>query len=216
MIKLNKGPEPDILTRNKEQWTRELLDACASKDEERIKTLTKRYNHQDIKSALKEETRQKCAYCEANVTDVAHGDIEHVTPKSINREKTFEWTNLTFSCQICNQNKSNKEGILDPYSDEPSDHIFFAGAFAKGKSLVGTRAVLELKLNRIALIESRNREIERYANQLEKIFLIQDERVKDLLLVSMLEELDSGRPEFVATCRILVEQYRPQQIENIN
>ncbi|WP_080995825.1 HNH endonuclease [Comamonas testosteroni] len=216
MIKLNKGPEPEVLIQNKERWTRELLEACAAEDGERIKTLTKRYNHPDVKSALKEETRQKCAYCEANVTDVAHGDIEHVTPKSISREKTFEWTNLTFSCQICNQNKLDKEGILDPYVDEPSDHLFFVGAFAKGKDLVGTLTVLELKLNRVALIESRNREIERYADQLEKIFLTQDERIKNLLLASILEDLDSGRPEFVAVCRIIVEQYRQQQIANIN
>lgn len=207
MIKLNKGPEPEVLIRNKVQWTRELLEACALGDDERIKALTKRYNHPDVKSALKEETRQKCAYCEAKVTDVAHGDIEHVTPKATSREKTYEWTNLTFSCQICNQNKSKKEGIIDPYVDEPSEHIFFAGAFAKGKDDVGMATVLELKLNRVALIESRNREIERYANELEKIFLAPNERIKELILASILEDLDSGRPEFVAVCRIIVKQY---------
>ncbi|MBP8275495.1 MAG: HNH endonuclease, partial [Propionivibrio sp.] len=172
MIKLTKGLEPEVLIRNKENWTHDLLAAVRAQDAERIKAVTKRYNHPEVKSALKEETHQKCAYCEAKVTDVAHGDIEHVTPKSLNREQTFEWRNLTFSCQICNQNKSAKEGIIDPYIDEPNDHMFFAGAFVKGRSLEGSRTVLELKLNRVALIESRNREIERYADQLEKIFLI--------------------------------------------
>ncbi len=212
MIKLTKGLEPEVLIRNKENWTHDLLAAVRAQDAERIKAVTKRYNHPEVKSALKEETHQKCAYCEAKVTDVAHGDIEHVTPKSLNREQTFEWRNLTFSCQICNQNKSAKEGIIDPYIDEPNDHMFFAGAFAKGRSLEGSRTVLELKLNRVALIESRNREIERYADQLEKIFLIPDERTKELFFLAMLEELDSGQPEFVATCRLILERYRPEQV----
>lgn len=208
MIKLIKGPEPEVLIDNKGKWTRDLLAAIEEGNAEKISTVTKRYNHPKVKTALKEETRQKCAYCEANVTDVAHGDIEHVTPKSLSREKTFEWENLTFACQICNQNKSNKEGVVDPYKEEPNEHIFFAGAFAKGRSLKGTRTVAELKLNRIALIESRNREIERYADQLEKVFLIPDERTKELLLASMLDELDGGRPEFIAACRMVLGQYR--------
>jgi uncharacterized protein (TIGR02646 family) len=210
VIKLKKGPEPEVLIHNKENWTNELLAAIEAGEEDRVKALTKRYNHKQVKAALKEETHQKCAYCEARVTDVSHGDIEHVTPKSLHREKTFEWGNLTFCCQICNQNKSDKENILDPYIDEPNEHIFFAGAFVKGKSQNGTRTVMELKLNRPALLESRNREIERYANELEKVFLLPDERTKELIIESILEDLDSGRPEFIAACRLIVQLYRHQ------
>lgn len=208
MIKLTKELEPEILALNKENWTQELLAAVRAQDVERVKKVTKRYNHPEVKSALKKETHQKCAYCEAKVTDVAHGDIEHVTPKSLNRELTFEWENLTFSCQICNQNKSDKEGVIDPYIDEPNDHLFFVAGFVKGRSPEGIRTVMELNLNRIALLESRNREIERYADQLEKIFLIPDKRTKELLFLTMLEELDSRQPEFVAVCRLVLEHYR--------
>lgn len=210
MIKLIKGPEPEVLVDNKENWTRDLLSAIQAGNMDRVKTLTKRYNHREVKAALKKETRHKCAYCEARVTDVAYGDIEHVTPKSLDREKTFEWENLTFSCQICNQSKSDKENVLDPYIEEPNEHIFFAGAFAKGKSQKGTLTVLELNLNRAALIESRNREIERYADQLEKVFLLPNDRTRELMLRSLLDDLDSGRPEFIAACRLIVEQYKSE------
>lgn len=212
MIKLVKGVVPEILMRKGEDWTRDLLAAVEAGDADRVKAVTKRYNHPDVKAALKSETREKCAYCEANVTDVAHGDIEHVTPKSIDRARTFDWENLTFSCQLCNQNKSNKEGIIDPYVDEPGEHIFFAGAFAKGRTLDGTRTVLELQLNRLSLIESRNREIERYADQLEKVFLIQDARTKELLIKGMLDDLNTGRPEFVASCLVVLAQYHSNQV----
>ncbi|WP_182446986.1 HNH endonuclease [Cereibacter sphaeroides] len=212
MIRLFKGAAPEILTRKGEDWTRELLAAVEAGDAERIKVATRRYNHPEVKDALKDETKGKCAYCEAKVTDVAHGDIEHVTPKSVERMRTFDWENLTFSCQLCNQNKSDKAGILDPYTEEPSEHIFFAGAFAKGKTPDGARTVLELKLNRIPLIESRNREIERYADQIEKVFLIKDDRTKELLIRGILEDLNTGQPEFVAACLAVVMQYQPKQV----
>lgn len=210
MIKLAKGDEPEILRQRKENWTKDLLAAVAAGDAEQIKSLTRRYNHPEVKDALKEETRGKCAYCEAYVTDVAHGDIEHVTPKSIRRDLTFDWANLTFACQICNQNKSSKEDLLDPYIDEPGEHLFFAGPFAKGRTPDGTRTVIELRLNRPSLIESRNREIERYADQIEKVFLVEDDLIKELLIRGMFDELNSGRPEFIAACRVVLERCDPQ------
>lgn len=212
MIKLTKGPKPEVLERNRENWTRELLAAIQARDIEETRRLTKRYNNPAIKHALKAETFDKCAYCEAKVTDVAHGDIEHVTPKSLSPERTYEWENLTFACEICNQNKSNKEGIIDPYADEPDNHLFFAGAFVKGRSEEGALSVLELKLNRMALIESRNREIQRYADLLEKIFLSRDARLKELILDSIEDELESRRPEFIAACRFVLETYRSQPL----
>jgi len=210
VIKLEKGEEPQVLRDNREAWTTKLFAAIAAGDKEKIKKETQRYNHPDVKAALKQETFEKCAYCEAKVTTVAHGDIEHVSPKSLDPNQTFAWENLTFSCQICNQKKSTKDGILDPYSIDPSDHLFFAGPFIKGRTLEGTRTVHELDLNRVALLESRNREIERYANEIEKIFVIPDHAVKKLILDSILADLESGKPEFIAACRIVVDAYRSQ------
>ncbi|MEO9458831.1 MAG: HNH endonuclease [Lentilitoribacter sp.] len=207
---MNKGREPQVLIDNKASWTSQLLAAVAQDDKDEIRNKTKKYNHPDIKAALKAETSEKCAYCEAKVTDVAHGDIEHVSPKSVDRALTFEWDNLTFSCQICNQKKSAKDGIIDPYAVQPSEHLFFAGAFVKGQTQEGTRTVIELDLNRTPLLESRNREIERYANEIEKVFLIPDINLKQLLLDNLLADLETGKPEFVAACRTVVETYRRQ------
>lgn len=210
MIKLTKGEEPEILKYNRETWTADLLAAVADNDQDDIKRKTKRYNHPDIKAALKRETSEKCAYCEAKITVVAHGDIEHVSPKSLDRTLTFAWENLTFSCQICNQRKSAKDNILDPYSIEPADHLFFAGSFVKGRTPEGARTVLELELNRVALLESRNREIERYANEIEKIFLVPSTDLKRLILDNLLADLGTGKPEFIAACRTVVNTYRSQ------
>jgi len=210
VIKLEKVEEPRVLRDNREAWTADLLAAVAADDKDGIRKKTKRYNHPDVKAALKLETSEKCAYCEAKVTVVAHGDIEHVSPKSLDRTLTFAWENLTFACQICNQKKSAKDGILDPYSIQPFDHLFFAGSFVKGRTEEGARTVLELDMNRVALLESRNREIERYANEIEKVFLSPNIELKRLILDSLLADLATGKPEFIAACRTLVEAYRGQ------
>jgi hypothetical protein len=44
----------------------------------------------------------KCAYCESQITVVTYGAIEHFYPKARYPDKTFEWSNLLLSCDVCN------------------------------------------------------------------------------------------------------------------
>lgn len=55
------------------------------------------------KDQLRHETAGKCAYCEAPVSAVAHGDVEHFRPKSEYWWLAYTYDNYLFSCQICNQ-----------------------------------------------------------------------------------------------------------------
>lgn len=55
------------------------------------------------KKQLKKESSGKCAYCEADTSVVAHGDVEHFRPKSVYWWLAYWYENYTFSCQICNQ-----------------------------------------------------------------------------------------------------------------
>lgn len=67
-----------------------------------------------FKEALLNTHYGKCAYCEAKVRSIAHGDVEHFRPKAgyeqghvFNRGgyfwQAYEWENLFYSCQVCNQ-----------------------------------------------------------------------------------------------------------------
>ena len=49
------------------------------------------------------ETGGKCAYCEAPISVVAFGDVEHYRPKSIYWWLAYCYDNYLASCQICNQ-----------------------------------------------------------------------------------------------------------------
>ncbi|WP_170446252.1 HNH endonuclease [Ruegeria arenilitoris] len=197
MIKLEKLPEPAPLARHKERWTTELLAAIASGNADEIKRRKSKYNHADIKEQLKSETKGKCAYCESKVTVVAYGDIEHITPKSIKPELTFEWENLTFACQKCNGKKSTLEDVVDPYSDDVDDHFFFVAEFIRGRTPIGRLTERELELNRVELIEDRCDHLKVLADTLETIANEPNERIRTLTRDALISDLNSGKPEYI-------------------
>ena len=66
---------PNLCTKTRERWTKELLEAISRKNKKTINAAKRKYNHPDVKKQLRRETHFKCAYCESRVTVVAHGDI---------------------------------------------------------------------------------------------------------------------------------------------
>ncbi|MQB19685.1 hypothetical protein DXT90_03455 [Agrobacterium tumefaciens] len=165
MIKLEKSEIPTVLKDNADKWLSELQSAIALGDKKAMEYRTSRYNHPKIKEAVVQETNGKCAYCEADVVATSHGDIEHIFPKSLDRTKTFEWSNLGFACEKCNQNKSNKdpnsEKIIDPYQVDPRRYInFFHGFINGGGTLEGINTIRILDLQRAELTERRKHVVE--------------------------------------------------------
>ena len=189
MIRLAKSPIPNVLSRNAERWTEELLIALQRGNAREIRNRKRKYNHADRRMALRNETHDKCAYCEAFVTAVAHGDIEHITAKSLEPALAFEWDNLTFSCQRCNQLKGTAEDVLDPYQVEPGDHMLFFGHIVMGKTANGTITIARIGLNRAELMESRQRELKRFSEAFERILQEGNANVRDVLIKSIEEDM---------------------------
>lgn len=212
MRKLTKGPEPQVLLENGEQWKKELLEAVECGDKEEIAKKTKRYGHRDIKDALVAENYGKCAYCEAYVRHVSHGDIEHISPKSKDREKTFDWNNLTLACERCNQKKSDAEGIIDPHVDAPEDHLLFVAAVVRGRTTKGMRSIKPtrgLDLNRTELVERRGVQISRYADIFERIIQEEELGKRSILLEALQEDLADPKTEYSATLKALHQGFEP-------
>lgn len=72
------------------------------------------YSDPEVKSALIELFKGKCAYCESTFLHVYSGDVEHFRPKGEIEEAVHEkkpgyywlaadWDNLLLSCRNCNQ-----------------------------------------------------------------------------------------------------------------
>jgi len=209
MIKLEKRPIPKRLEDNSVDWTKAVVD---TKNAGLLPTPTElsRYRHPDIKAVLVEETAGKCAYCESKLQHIHHGDVEHIYPKSLDPTKTFEWQNLTLACEVCNQNKSNKdpflENIIDPYQTDPEQHLIFAGGlvFARG-TREGTSTRILLELHRAELVEMRN-------DQLEKVMAIYTQildatlplTVRKALYQDMIQREAGAKAPYAAMTRCLV------------
>ena len=208
MIKLAKGPVPDVLQRNAEEWTRTILDKLAA-GEALTKADRSHYSHIQIKEAVVAETRGKCAYCESKIRHVAPGDIEHIVPKSEDPSRWFLWENLTLACPVCNINKGafvgNHDTFVDPYTAEPEELFWFVGALIFAVPGNDAAAISEriLQLNRPELIEKRSERLHGLIRQLEVVQRTTNPVLRGLLQSDFLEESKSEN-EFAALAREIV------------
>ena len=145
-----------------------------------------------VKTALCNAQHGKCAFCESKVSAIAYGDVDHFRPKAGYQQRrtgklkkpgyywlAYEWSNLLFACQICNQQgKKNlfplakprnravshhddltreEPLLIDPSEVAPERHVGFREevAFPRDSSRMGKVTIDLLGLNRPALIEKR-------------------------------------------------------------
>ena len=162
MIRLRKRAKPEILERNEEIWTREYV--AGLQDGLLSDTKRYRYRHKDIKAAVKAETYEKCAYCESRTSHVHPGEIDHILPRSRKPTLVVKWENLTYVCTECNRRKldyySEAEPLVNPYIDEPADHLRFVGPLVLHRDNKGLRTTKQIGLSRTELVERRQEEIE--------------------------------------------------------
>lgn len=216
MIKLEKIEIPPSLEKNAGKWLSALRDAVRSGDTKKIAACKSKYNHPDVKAAVIRETSGKCAFCESEVRAVSHGDIEHCYPKSLDENKTFEWENLGYACQICNQNKSDAdpliERIIDPYRTDPEPFIAFFGAFINSMGTTeGRQTIHHLKLDRAELFERRQNV---FKNLIKCHELLQSAKTESerAILVSDFERNELGKKlEYSALRRDFWKAYKPRQ-----
>lgn len=111
----NRVKVPDILIdetkKGKKETKKNIQFAIAGEFE---KMTYSAYSETDVKDALIQLFKGKCAYCESKFLHVYSGDVEHFRPKGEIEEATpnkkpgyywlaAEWTNLLLSCRNCNQ-----------------------------------------------------------------------------------------------------------------
>lgn len=150
------------------------------------------YGHRTVKSALRRAQHDKCCFCESNLVAVSYGDVEHYRPKGGYYQTAddelgkpgyywlaYEWSNLFFSCQICNQQfKKNffpladasrratshhdlidaeETLLISPSETAIGEHIGFRNefAFAIDDSVRALTTIESVGLNRAELAERR-------------------------------------------------------------
>ena len=104
-----------------------------------------------LKEALCGLSHNKCAYYECSVKKESnYMEVEHFEDKKHNPDKVLAWDNLLPSCKHCNGHKSThdvvKEPIVNPFLDDPRDHLYLQNYRYKPKDDKGrfTNEVLQL------------------------------------------------------------------------
>ncbi|GAB2698715.1 hypothetical protein GCM10011495_32760 [Hymenobacter frigidus] len=198
MILLTKTGKPAILRLKSLQWTVDVLEYHVRK-EKIPKVLFNKYNHKQVKLALVDETNGKCAYCESKVTHVYPGDIEHIIPKSKFPDLAFDWENLTFSCSICNNLKSDYYDptypVVNPYFDIISRHITSSGSLIihMPGSERGELTHVLLQLNRGDLIERREEALQVFRKYLDSYAKATVPILKDIYKKEILGMVDPSK-----------------------
>lgn len=136
MIKLSRLPKPSFLTPAK---VKELTDKY-------IENGTNVWNNDEIKTPLLASSYEKCAYCECHINEESkYMEVEHFEDKHNNPNKVVEWENLLPSCKKCNGTKGThdviSEPIINPYIDEPKEHLSLRGYRLKHKTEQGEMSI---------------------------------------------------------------------------
>jgi hypothetical protein len=190
MIRLRKGKTPAILESNQATWTAEFL-AARNAGGEISETIRFRYRHPEIKAALHTEAASKCIYCE---TKLSIGETDHFVPVSERPELVVLWDNLGLACKECNTNKgayySLAEPLINPFIDEPSDHLLFFGPLVLGRAgdMKGLRTELRLKLSRTDLVQRRSERVLRLRPLVAQWLAQPEGQTKDLLKSALIAE----------------------------
>lgn len=115
-----------------------------------------------LKESLLELSNGKCAYCECLLTKESnYMEVEHFEDKKHNPDNVLDWNNLLPSCKHCNGHKSThniiEEPIVNPFIDNPNDHLYFHLYRYKHKDTKGETTISVLDLNDVErrLVETR-------------------------------------------------------------
>ncbi|MCY1082734.1 HNH endonuclease [Archangium lansingense] len=173
MIRVKRGRAPDVLTRNRARWLRDLQRARTPKARKRV---LERYRHKEVKDALVALFHGKCAYCESFIRHVDYGHIEHYRPKAKYPRRVFTWSNLVLACGVCNGSeykgdefplKAQGGPLINPCAEDPAPHLSFEYdpvaklASVRGKTPRGDTTERLLGLNRQDLRTYRSTHVKR-------------------------------------------------------
>ena len=207
MIKLDKLPEPDVLSRNKASWTSTLMSYVNS-GREIPAHIKNRYNDPEVKDLLITETNGKCMYCESYISTVAPEHIEHYRPKSVYPHLTFEWKNLGLACPWCNIKKNNDFdetcAVINPYIDSPEEHFVSLGTMICHKPNDKRAELTEylLELNRPELLESRKSRIDAIRPLIDKYEAETNPSLKAILKNEIEKEIAKDKPYSMCTTAV--------------
>lgn len=212
MIRITRPEEIPKILQNKGKAKQRGMKAAFTRFKNDYRSGTKKfefdntvYGHETVKKVLREAQNDKCFLCESKVSHISYGDVEHFRPKAgycqsaidnLHRPGyywlAYEWENLFFSCQLCNQrfkrnlfpiadennratshkddHNSEEPLFINPAKENPEEFISYRGeyVFAVGNNERGEITFKGAGLDRVELEEYRRT----YLEEMRQIFII--------------------------------------------
>jgi hypothetical protein len=242
LIPVVRSPIPKALQRNCARWLDKLQQqqlelqllrndpnatvAQIKGAKNKVDNAQSKYSHTDVKDALEEMFHKKCAYCQSDISAVTYGQIEHFRPKSEYPDLTFEWTNLLFSCDLCND--AGHKGVkfpldingnpllIDPTDGitDPNTHLDFAWDAIAGMASVygrddrGKTVETIFDLNGM---KGRKGLVERRSNHVKRLFaLLRLAQQGDKEAIALLRESCDAGAEYSAFAIAHIQPHLPE------
>ncbi len=222
MIRVKKSNQiPNKLSEKGVELTEEMENlyqtnsADYDSDKSKFKINSKIYGDKKVKVQLIAEQHGKCCFCESDFTANGYGDVEHFRPKGGFQQRksdkirksgyywlAYDWSNLFFSCQICNQrHKKNyfplqnpaeraknhfgdiseeKTLLIHPSQDKPEKYISFREEVPYHKNLKGRNSLSGFGIGREKLNQKRREYLNSF-HQNHVFFGLQEESIVDIV-----------------------------------
>jgi uncharacterized protein (TIGR02646 family) len=197
VIRIHKPSAPPAILRARGQQVTRNICAAYDRGKRHFDFDRSIYAAASVKNALLKAQHGTCAFCESKITHVEYGDVEHFRPKAGFQQRpkdtldtpgyywlAYEWGNLLFSCQLCNQSfkrnlfplhnprrrarchrdnlQAERPLLLDPSAMDPETILSFREetAYAPNRIRLGRTTIELLGLNRPELREARRERFE--------------------------------------------------------
>lgn len=175
------------------------------------------YGHKTVKEVLINIQHNKCCFCEAKITHISHGDVEHFRPKAgyqIDEMQAliqpgyywlaYDFSNLFFCCQVCNQ--TYKKNYF-PLADERKRATSHTDDYRLEESLIlhpAIDAIDDHLAFEAEVIKPKNGS-QKGAETIKRTGLnrptLLEERLSYLKTLRFLEEAAKGNSETALACR---------------
>lgn len=124
MIQLVRPAEPDLLIRNRTEWTTRWIGIREAGGRANWATPAA---SKLLRGSLLALSRGKCAFCEEKLYVTSYMEIEHYHAKTVEPTLVFEWRNLFPACRICNGTKGEIDhaGLLLRLDEEDPEPLLW-------------------------------------------------------------------------------------------
>lgn len=175
MRHIDRLPEPQILSKKKEEWQCKFEQKLARNP--KVRPDASKYGHEEIRQQLNSCSFNKCFYCESLLV-CSNQEIDHYIEVAIEPSLAFEWTNLYLSCSNCNDKLDHNSipvtNVLNPCVDtdeEIKKHITFEKELIRTQnaSEKGSKTIQKFRLNTAILDLKRSKWLNKFTTRVIEI-----------------------------------------------